>query len=376
MKSAWARLGLRGRLGLSIGAIVIVAFALVFVAVRTQSANESNLIGHEESREEGAPGPSGTQAGDGPQLEPIRDAHSDLEKTFLLVGGATLIAALIAGYLVAARTASPLRRFAATAAEVDAGDLTPRLESTPEMAAELRVLAESFNKMLDRLDNAFARQRLFVSDASHELRSPLTAIRGQLEVLGRTETPSAAEVRHVEQMTMIEMGRAERLVDDLLGLARLDEGGISPVPRPVKIGPYLHDFTHGPPEGVEVGAIAEGTIEIDPDLIAQVIRNLLENARRHVGPGGRVVVSAASDGRSLTVSVDDDGPGVPPQERERVFDRFHRSEASRDRATGGSGLGLGIARSIVELHGGRIWLEDSPLGGARASFTLGGFEAS
>jgi two-component system OmpR family sensor kinase len=107
-----------------------------------------------------------------------------------------------------------------------------------------------------------------------------------------------------------------------------------------------------------------------------VIRNLLENARRHVGPAGRVVVSAASDGRSLTISVDDDGPGVPPQEREHVFDRFHRSEASRDRATGGSGLGLSIARSIVELHGGRIWLEDSPLGGARASFRLGGFEAS
>jgi signal transduction histidine kinase len=88
------------------------------------------------------------------------------------------------------------------------------------------------------------------------------------------------------------------------------------------------------------------------------------------------VISAASDGRSLIVSVDDDGPGVPPHERERVFDRFHRSEASRDRATGGSGLGLGISRSIVELHGGRIWLEDSPLGGARASFSLGGFRAS
>jgi two-component system OmpR family sensor kinase len=127
---------------------------------------------------------------------------------------------------------------------------------------------------------------------------------------------------------------------------------------------------------VEVGAIAEGTIEIDPDLIAQVIRNLLDNARRHAGPEGRVVVSAASEGRRLTVSVDDDGPGVPPQQRERVFDRFHRSEASRDRATGGSGLGLGIARSIVELHGGRIWLEDSSLGGARASFTLDGFEAA
>jgi signal transduction histidine kinase len=373
LKGAWAKLGLRGRLGLSIGAIVVAAFALVFFAVRAQIANESTVIGHEESREGGSSGAVPPEAGDGPQLEPIRDAHSDLEKTFLLVGGATLIAALLAGYLVAARTASPLRRFAATAAEVDAGDLTPRLESSPEMVTELRVLAESFNKMLDRLDSAFARQRLFVSDASHELRSPLTAIRGQLEVLGRNEEPSAAEVRHVERMTLVEIGRAERLVDDLLSLARLDEGAVSPAFRQVQIGPYLRGFADSPPEGVEVGATSDGTIEIDPDLITQVIRNLLDNARRHAGPDGRVVISAKPDGGSLTVAIDDDGPGVPPGERERVFDRFHRHEVSRDRATGGSGLGLGIARSIVDLHRGRIWLSDSPLGGARASFTLNGF---
>jgi two-component system OmpR family sensor kinase len=376
VKGAWAKLGLRGRLGLSIGAIVIVAFALVFVAVRAQIANESKVIGHEESREASLSGAARPESGEGAQLAPIRDAHSDLEKTFLLAGGATLVAALLAGYLVAARTASPLRRFAATAAEVDAGDLTPRLESSPEMAAELRVLAESFNKMLDRLDSAFARQRLFVSDASHELRSPLTAIRGQLEVLGRSQAPSAAEVRHVERMTMVEMGRAERLVDDLLSLARLDEGGVSIALRQVRVGAYLRGFADSPPEGVELGAISDGTIEIDPDLITQVIRNLLGNARRHAGPDGRVTISARSDDGSLTVAVDDDGPGVAPEERERVFDRFHRSEVSRDRATGGSGLGLGIARSIVELHGGRIWLADSPLGGARAAFTLGGFRAA
>ena len=373
MTGAWARLGLRGRLGISIGAIVVVAFALVFVAVRAQIANESQVIGHEESREESRPGNGHPEAGDGPQLSPIRDAHSDLEKTFLLVGGATLIVALIAGYLVAARTAAPLRRFAATAAEVDAGDLSPRLESSPEMAAELRVLAESFNNMLDRLDSAFARQRLFVSDASHELRSPLTAIRGQLEVLGRSETPSSAEVRHVEEMTMVEMKRAERLVDDLLGLARLDEGGVTPSLEKVQIASYLREFTEADHAGSELGRLPEGTINIDPDLIAQVLRNLLANARRHVGPDGRVTHGASSAEGILTVTVDDDGPGVPPEERERVFDRFHRSEISRDRASGGSGLGLSIARSIVELHGGRIWLEDSPLGGTRASFTLGGF---
>ena len=229
MTRAWAKLGLRGRLGLSIGSIVIVAFALVFVAVRTQMSDESAVIGREEAREKALP--SNPESGEPPRLSPIRDAHSDVEKTFLLVGGVALIAALLGGYLVAARTAAPLRRFAATATEVDAGDLTPRLSSDPSMPAELRTLAESFNRMLDRLDSAFARQRLFVSDASHELRSPLTAVRGQLEVLGRNQVPSAEEIRHVEQMAMVEIGRAERLVDDLLSLARLDEGGIRPSPR-------------------------------------------------------------------------------------------------------------------------------------------------
>lgn len=367
MTRAWAKLGLRGRLGLAIGSIVVAAFALVFVAVRSQMSDESAVIGREEVREEASPG--GPEAGEPSRLSPIRDAHSDVEKTFLLVGGATLVAALLAGYLVAARTSAPLRRFAATATEVDAGDLTPRLSSDSSMPAELRTLAESFNNMLDRLDSAFARQRVFVSDASHELRSPLTAIRGQLEVLGRNAAPSAEEIRHVERMAMVEIGRAERLVEDLLSLARLDEGGAGPSLQEVQTGTYLRGLA----AEVDTGQIPEGTIRADPDLTAQVIRNLLGNARRHAGPDGRIVLSGRVDGGSLVVVVDDDGPGIRPEERELVFDRFHRSEPSRERAKGGSGLGLSIARSIVELQGGRVWVDDSPLGGARVCFELPGF---
>jgi two-component system, OmpR family, sensor kinase len=370
MSSAWRRLGLRGRLALSIGTIVVLAFAVVFVAVRAQMSNESEVIKREEARESGKPGASAGESGEGSSIAPIEDAQSDVEKTFLVIGGASLAAALLAGYLLAARTASPLRRFAATAAEVDAGDLTPRLDPSPAAAAELRTLAEAFNHMLDRLDRAFAQQRQFVSDASHELRSPLTAIRGQLEVLARSESPSAAEIRRVEAMTLTEMRRVERLVDDLLALARLDEG-VAPALREVQVGPFLSGLADGAHERIaEVGELPDGVARIDPDLIAQVVRNLLSNARRHAGPGGRVALSARADGAGVVVSVDDDGPGIPPQQRERVFDRFHRSEPSRDRATGGSGLGLGIARSIVELHGGRIWVDDSPLGGARVSFGL------
>ncbi|MGH2973568.1 MAG: sensor histidine kinase [Gemmatimonadales bacterium] len=369
MSSAWRRLGLRGRLALSIGTIVVLAFAVVFVAVRAQMSNESAVIKREEARESGKPGASAGESGEGSSISPIADAQSDVEKTFLVIGGMSLVAALLAGYLLAARTASPLRRFAATAAEVDAGDLTPRLDPSPAAAAELRTLAEAFNHMLDRLDRAFAQQRQFVSDASHELRSPLTAIRGQLEVLARSESPSAAEIHRVEAMTLTEMRRVERLVDDLLALARLDEG-VAPALREVELGPFLSGLASGHEGVTELGELPDETLRIDPDLIAQVVRNLLSNASRHAGSGGRVVLSARADGAGLVVSVDDNGPGIPPQQRERVFDRFHRSEQARDRASGGSGLGLGIARSIVELHGGRIWVDDSPQGGTRVSFEL------
>ncbi len=151
-------------------------------------AHESSVIDREEAKEKRARCGRASPARV-PRSRRSRTPSSDVEKTFLLVGGAALVAALLAGYLLAARTAGPLRRFADTAAEVDAGDLTPRLEASPSDAAELRTLAEAFNHMLDRLDDAFARQRQFVSDASHELRSPLTAIRGQLEVLAREESP-------------------------------------------------------------------------------------------------------------------------------------------------------------------------------------------
>jgi two-component system OmpR family sensor kinase len=223
------------------------------------------------------------------------------------------------------------------------------------------------------VDEAFARQRRFVSDASHELRTPLTAIRGQLEVLGRQRNPDGAEVRRVEGVVGGELARIERLVDDLLALARLDEG--APLRRRrFELSAFLRDFAASDAgAGVALGPSPEGTLAADPERLTQVLRNLAANARRHAGPGGRVEVSAAARGDRLTIRVDDDGPGIPPAERGRVFDRFHRSEAARDRDSGGSGLGLAIVGSIVELHGGRIRVEDSPLGGARLAVELSGF---
>jgi signal transduction histidine kinase len=371
VRARWERLGLRGRLTLAFGAIVIVAFGLVFITVRAQMDHEHAAINQEEAREahEAGATPAGRHDGDGDS--PVEEAQHDVEKTFVLVGAIALVAALGAGYLVAARAAAPLRRFAATATAVDAGDLSPRIAADPSSAAELRTLADSFNLMLDRLEDAFARQRGFVSDASHELRSPLTAIRGQIEVLAREPDPDATAVKRVEAVTLAELSRVERLVEEMLALARLDEGV---GPRRVDLGAasFLRQAVTAAPGGASLGATAEGRIDLDPEMVARVVRNLAENARRHAGPEGAVLVSSTAVGDRLRVDVDDDGPGIAPAERERVFNRFHRSDVARARAAGGAGLGLAIARSIVAAHGGRIWAAESPLGGARISFELPG----
>ncbi len=373
MRGRWERLGLRGRLALSFGAIVVVAFGIVLVTVRAQMSHEAEVIQreeHRESREERTPPVERHESN-----SPIEDAQSDVQQTFLVVGAAALVASLLAGYLLAARTAAPLRRFATTAADVDAGDLSPRIPTDPSSAAELRVLADSFNHMLDRLEDAFARQRSFVSDASHELRSPLTAIRGQIEVLAREPDPDAEAVRRVEAATLAELGRVERLVEELLALARLDEG-VGPSRGDLDAAPFIDEVVTAAPGGAELGDVAEGRVDADGEMVARVVRNLIENARRHAGPDGTVrVSSAALDGR-LRIRVDDDGPGIPPHERERIFDRFHRSDAARARSSGGAGLGLAISRAIVEAHGGSIRAEESPLGGARISFDLPGFHAA
>jgi two-component system OmpR family sensor kinase len=375
VRARWERLGLRGRLTLSFGAIVVVAFGIVFVTVRAQMSHEATVIHREESQEAHEPGATpGEQRESNDSDSPIEDAQSDVEQTFLLVGALALAAALVAGYLLAARTAAPLRRFAATATEVDAGDLSPRIATDPASAAELRTLADSFNHMLNRLEDAFLRQRGFVSDASHELRSPLTGIRGQIEVLARESEPDAAAVKRVETVTLAELRRVEHLVEEMLALARLDEGA-GPARRELDAAAFLREAVAAAPGDAAVGDAAGGQIEADPDMVARVIRNLVENSRRHAGPDGTVAVSSTAVDGQLRVAVDDDGPGIAPAERERIFDRFHRSDAARDRAAGGAGLGLAIARSIVTAHGGSIEAGDSPLGGARISFELPGLRA-
>jgi len=323
----------------------------------------------------GAPGVS-ARIGVGEPLAPVDNALDGIQRGFAIGGSITLAAALLVGFLLAAGFARPLHRMALIAARVDAGDLSPRIDARGPRD-EIRILADAFDHMLDRLEEAFARQQAFISDASHELRTPLTSIRGQLEVLARSEHPSAEEVRRVERLVTGEVDRMTRLTEDLLLLAHTEESRF--IEREaVDLELLLDDLIEiaEPTANRRFTLVpgAPGILNADHDRIMQALRNLLRNAIEHTQPGGRIELGTRElPGERVAIWVDDDGPGIPADERDRVFDRFHRADAARVRTSGGTGLGLAIVRAIVSAHGGRVWAEESPLRGARVVIELPGY---
>ena len=310
----------------------------------------------------------------GEPLHSVQVAQSGVSRTFLIAGSIALVAALIAGSVVAARATSPIRRMSRVAGAVDAGDLSTRM--APEGPIEARRLAESFNRMLDRLEEAFRRQRAFVSDASHELRTPLTAIRGQIEVLARADRVSPDEVAATAAVVTGEVERMERMVEEMLLLAQMDEGlagHTAPTDVPALVSDAAAGLSAGLDRELEISPPPPGTVIADRDQIIQVIRNLIRNAVEHTSPGGSIRVGSEARDGTLRIAVSDDGPGIPASERDRIFVRFHRVEPSRSRGSGGAGLGLAIARAIVEAHRGRIWADEAPGGGARIALELPGY---
>jgi two-component system, OmpR family, sensor kinase len=324
-------------------------------------------------------GPTVT-VGAGEPLATVAQAQRGVARAFILAGALALAAALLGAYLIGTRASRPLRRMAAVAARVDAGDLHPRIHDAEGQSGEVRVLTDAFNNMLDRLTDAFAAQREFVADASHELRTPLTVIAGQLEVLGSQANPSAAEVRRVEALAQSEIARISRLVDDLLLLAKTEQTQFLQL-EPIELAGFIGELWDGmtllAPRRFELGAVAQGTLLADPDRLAQALRNLVANAVAHTPDELGVVrmrVEASPAGR-VRFLIEDDGPGIPVEQRERVFDRFHRTDAARDRASGGTGLGLAIVRAIAVAHGGHVAAGESPEGGARMVLELPRFSA-
>jgi two-component system sensor histidine kinase BaeS len=288
-------------------------------------------------------------------------------------GGGALVVALVLGALLVRGITRPLRQLSAASRSIAAGDLDTRV--LVRSSDEIGQLAAAFNQMAADLGRAEGARRQQAADVAHELRTPLTVIQGHLEALADGIFPAAPEALDpaLEQARLL-----ARLVEDLRTLSLAEAGQLALNPVPTDVGGWVSGVVAGfralaadreVSLGVEI-ANDLPPVRVDPERMAQVLGNLLDNALRHTPEGGQVAVRAARGDGGVVVSVSDTGPGVPPDHLPHLFDRFWRGDPSRSRRTGGSGLGLAIARRIVEAHGGRIWAELVADGGLRVSFCL------
>jgi len=265
---------------------------------------------------------------------------------------------------------APLREMAAAARAISLASPGKRMtyDGPPD---ELGTLADALNAMLDRLEHAYAEQRRFVADASHELRTPVAIVRGNVELL-RSGKLAGADALESLEMIDSESSRMSRLLDELLSLARLE--GAARVFQPLEARTILDEAA------ARVRMLGDRVIEIegpsglwtsgDPDLLDQALLNVLKNAVAHTSDGAHITLVCEADAKHVRLSVTDDGPGIPESELARIFDRFYRAQGPRPSDSGGAGLGLAIAQRLVDLHGGTIRAENVPGAGARFTIEL------
>lgn len=304
----------------------------------------------------------------------VDDSLRILTRAALIGSPLAVLLMAIATYTVVSLSLRPVAALRHGAADITAAGLAEQRLPVPGAQDEIHRLAVTLNAMLDRIDSATSRQRTFVGDAAHELRSPLASLRVQLEVAQRLGP--AADWASLIDDVLVDVDRLDRLVEDLLTLARLDESGALTKREPVALGSLVDEVVRGYPHArVPVISTTEPvTVPGDPEALRRVIINLLDNAVRFAAQEVRVSLAPTErTGRRLArLTVVDDGPGIPEDERERVFDRFYRVQESRSRQSGGTGLGLPIVRDIVRNHGGRVRLtaREDGVSGLRALVVL------
>jgi signal transduction histidine kinase len=290
----------------------------------------------------------------------------------LLAGAGAAIIALALARLLARGMTQPLRDMATAAERLGRGDYSERVPVTSR--DELGRTAETFNRMATELENMERLRRDLVANVSHELKTPISAIRAHLEnILDGVEEPTPATVAVMLQQSE----RLGRLVEQLLDLSKLESGAVPFEREPVSltriVDRVIDEVTMGRTSGARVINLVPTTfpkVLASDERIHQVLFNLVDNALRFTPDDGRVTVSAVRHEGTCEVSVEDTGPGVPEEQRPYVFERFYRVDPSRSRTDGGTGIGLTIAKSVVEGHGGRIWVDRSESGGAAFRFTL------
>jgi signal transduction histidine kinase len=294
-------------------------------------------------------------------LQDVNETVATVDRILILGVPIVLLAVGATSWLVMGRALHPVDAMRAEVAEITARDLSRRVPE-PTVNDEIARLARTMNEMLDRLQAATDRQRRFVADASHELQSPLAAVRAQLEV-GLADADST-DWRMTVNDVLDEQERMERLVQDLLFMARADEWR-NPVREELVdlddlvLDEALRVRSRGRVR-VNLSRLSGGQVAGDADQLLRVIRNLMGNAERHART--TVDVGLRTHGSDVELVVSDDGDGIPPADRDRVFERFTRLDNARARSQGGAGLGLAIAKEIVDSHGGTIAVVDSRQG--------------
>ncbi|ULR50077.1 sensor histidine kinase [Streptomyces deccanensis] len=288
-------------------------------------------------------------------------------RVLLAISGVALLMTTGIAWVVAGRILKPVRLVRSAAAQLTEQDLTRRIpvHGRDDVAA----LAETFNAMLDRLERAFAAQREFVDDAGHELRTPITIVRGHLELMG----DDPAEREETVRLVTDELDRMSRIVEDLLLLAKAERPDFVS-PEPVQLAEltadvYVKARTLGDRDW-QLAEVADREAELDPQRITQAMVQLAQNAVQHTTAGQTIRVGSRAEGATIELYVVDSGPGVQPQDTEVIFERFRRGTARRGARGSGAGLGLSIVRAIAEAHGGRVRLHPTEGGGATFVLTL------
>ena len=298
-----------------------------------------------------------------------RRAADDAARLMLAVGAGTVLLAAGGAWVVAGRILRPVRDVAATAHSITETDLSRRIPLDGRPADELTDLAASVNEMLDRLEAGAAAQRRFLDDAGHELRTPITIVRGHLEVVDATDP---GDVRETVALVDDELDRMNRIVSDLLLLARAEQPQFVR-PQPVDVAALTAEVFDkvrrlGDREWL-LETAADVDAELDTQRVTQALVALADNAVRYTVPGDRVSLGSQLSGGELRFWVSDTGPGVPESEQSRVFERFARG-SSGARRSDGAGLGLSVVRAIAVAHGGRAVLDSVPGRGTTVGLVL------
>jgi two-component system, OmpR family, sensor kinase len=297
-------------------------------------------------------------------LQGERAEFETVMRTYVLVAAIALALVTLGAWLAAGRLLQPLRHMRATAREISDTDLSRRLDTTGN--DDITDLGETFNAMLDRLEHSFAHQRRFLDDAGHELRTPITIVRGHLELL---DPDRSDETEATRGLVLDEVDRMGRLVDDMIVLAkagRPDFLQLSEADAGILTDEVLDKVRALGDREWKLDERAEGSVFVDPQRVTQALVQLAKNAVQHTDPGDVIAIGSRRDADSVRWWVRDTGPGVPPEDAARIFERFQRGD--RARGLEGSGLGLSIVQAIATAHGGDVLLDSSP--GDGATFTL------